>query len=206
MIHLPTVDLVAMDGVDAQRLVKAMQWTLRGLRFRRVLVWAPTLPEEFKEVTSEYRYFKSDYEGWNRFMIKELWKYIPDGHCLFIHHDGYVLNPRAWRNEFLNYDYIGAPWWYSDGINVGNGGFSLRSKKYLDKTDEFELDRYHPEDHRMIRERGHILQAKGIKFAPEIMASKFALEANRQWGKVWNGQFGFHNVKITDISGSKDYL
>lgn len=205
MIHLPTVDLVAMDGVDGRRLIKAMESTLRGLTFRRVLVWCPELPPELEPVTTEYRYFKSDYEGWNRFMIKELWKYIPDGHCLFIHHDGYVLNPRAWRKEFLDYDYFGAPWWYNDGINVGNGGFCLRSKKYLDKTNEFELDRYMPEDHRMIRERGHILQEKGVKFPHEVLASKFALEANRKWGTKWNGQFGFHNVNITDISLAKDY-
>jgi hypothetical protein len=73
-------------------------------------------------------------------------------------------------------------------------------------TNEFDLDYYAPEDHRMIRERGHLLQERGVVFAPEIMASKFALEANDKWGRKWNGQFGFHNVNITDISGSKDYV
>lgn len=206
MIELHCVDLVMMDGIDARRLYKAFLSTMRGLRFRRVLLWAPDLPDDFKPFVTEYRYFKSDYEGWNRFMVKELWKYIPDGFCLFVHHDGYVLNWRAWRNEFMHYDYIGAPWWYENGINVGNGGFSFRSKKYLEVSNEFEWDRYHPEDHRLIREHGHIMQEKGIKFAPEIIASKFALEANRKWGKVWNGQFGFHNVNITDISLARNYV
>lgn len=205
MIHLPYVDLVVMDGVDGNRLIKAVTSTLRCLKFRRVLLWAPDFPDELRPVVDEYRYFRSDYEGWNRFMVKELWKFIPDGFCLFIHHDGYVLNPKAWRKEFMDFDYIGAPWWYHDGINVGNGGFSFRSKKFLEVSNEFEWDRYHPEDHRLIREHGHIMQAKGIKFAPEIMASKFALEANRMWGNVWNGQFGFHNVNITDISRSTEY-
>jgi hypothetical protein len=206
MIDLPYVDLVAMDGVDGNRLVDAMNSTLRGLRFRRILLWAPEFPRALRHLPVEYRYFKADYETWNRFMVKELWKYIPSGHCLFIHHDGYVLNPKAWRNEFLDYDYIGAPWWYNDGINVGNGGFSFRSKKFLEVSNEFNWNRYAPEDHWLIREHGHIMQAKGIKFAPEIMASKFALEANRKWGRKWSGQFGFHNVKITDISLAKDYV
>jgi hypothetical protein len=206
MIHLPHVDLVAMDGIDGNRLVDAVRSTLRGLQFRRVLVWAPNFPVELHSVTTEYRYFKTDYEGWNRFMVKELWKYVPNGFCLFIHHDGYVLNPRAWRSEFMEFDYIGAPWWYTDGINVGNGGFSFRSKRFLDVSNEFEWDRYHPEDHRLIRENGHIMQAKGIRFAPEIMASKFALEGNWKWGLEWNGQFGFHNINLTDISRSKDYV
>jgi hypothetical protein len=37
-------------------------------------------------------------------------------------------------NDFLSWDYIGAPWHPSDNINnnnVGNGGFSLRTKKYM---------------------------------------------------------------------------
>lgn len=206
MIELPYVDLVAMDGVDGNRLAKAVQSTVRGLRFRRILLWAPEFPRALRHLPVEYRYFKANYEEWNRFMVKELWKYIPSGHCLFIHHDGYVLNPRAWRDVFIDYDYIGAPWWYNDGFNVGNGGFSFRSKKFLEVSKEFNWEKYAPEDHRLIRMNGHIMQEKGVKFCPEILASKFALEGNRKWGKVWNGQFGFHNLSITDISRSKDYV
>ena len=52
---------------------------------------------------------------------------------LIIQHDGFILNHKAWDNEFLNYDYIGAPvyWMGNKLIEVGNGGFSLRSKKLL---------------------------------------------------------------------------
>ena len=30
--------------------------------------------------------------------------------AMLIHSDGYVINPSAWRDDFLDYDYIGAPW------------------------------------------------------------------------------------------------
>lgn len=34
--------------------------------------------------------------------------------------------------EYMQYDYIGAPWpWMPDGMKVGNGGLSLRSRKWM---------------------------------------------------------------------------
>ena len=50
---------------------------------------------------------------------------------LGIHDDGFVINPNLWTDQFLKYDYIGAPWshtipYYGQKYRVGNGGFSLR--------------------------------------------------------------------------------
>src|ERR1700687_3454326 len=43
-----------------------------------------------------------------------------------------LITPAAWREEFLGCDYIGAQWfWHDDAMRVGNGGFSLRSRKLL---------------------------------------------------------------------------
>lgn len=85
-------------------------------------------------------------------MIKELNKYIETSYVLIIQYDGFILNPDAWTDEFLEYDYIGAPWWYTDDCNVGNGGFSLRSKKLLEilANDDSILET-HPEDHHICR-------------------------------------------------------
>lgn len=70
----------------------------------------------------------------NLFCIKELWKYIDTPHFMIIQPDGYIINPELWKDDWLNYDYIGAPW--SDLImrtqlghpGIGNGGFCIRSK------------------------------------------------------------------------------
>ena len=78
--------------------------------------------------------------------------YIDSDFVLIIQDDGHIVNPHLWDNEFLNYDYIGAPWpnnkkWknrfskYDEKVssniirnfnlnNIGNGGFSLRSKNF----------------------------------------------------------------------------
>jgi hypothetical protein len=112
--------------------------------------------------------------------------------------------------EFLQYDYIGAPWWYNDECNVGNGGFSLRSKKLqtILQNDPiiFETD---CEDHNICRTYGNYLKSKGVKFAPEDVASTFSIEGDlhgkvsgreKYNGDTWNGEFGFHGLHKTDIS------
>ena len=66
------------------------------------------------------------------FVLKALHEYVETQHCLLVQWDGFVTNANAWRPDFLAFDYIGAPWpQFSDGRNVGNGGFSLRSRKLL---------------------------------------------------------------------------
>jgi hypothetical protein len=204
MIELPTVDLVAMDGIGG-RLSKALAKTLSEVRFRRVLVWSPewsgigTLPSPSGETPALLHEWRSDYEGWNRFMVRELWKFIPDGHCLFIHEDGYVLNGAAWTDEFLEYDYLGAPWWYGDRFNVGNGGFSLRSKKYLEASNVVGKDWpcYAPEDHLLIRVHGAEMEAQGVRFGPENLAGRFSREGG--WGGGYQGGFGFHGFGTPNL-------
>jgi hypothetical protein len=59
-----------------------------------------------------------------------------------------IVRPELWSNDFLEYDYIGAPWMYSDTsyitdegehVPVGNGGFCLRSKKFLEMPTKLGL-------------------------------------------------------------------
>ena len=76
---------------------------------------------------------------------------------LVIQDDGHIVNPSLWDEEFLKYDYIGLPWPFEDSWiekqlkeqrpiirkvypknRVGNGGFSLRSRKFLEFSDSFK--------------------------------------------------------------------
>lgn len=75
---------------------------------------------------------------------KEFWRDIDEEHVLVFQHDSFVL--RSGIEEFLDYDYIGAPWYWvygdhkdkrykdlKDFKNGGNGGFSLRKKSSMIK-------------------------------------------------------------------------
>ena len=190
---LPDVTLFGVDAHNPQGLIKAAKLSQIHIGFGAT------------QIITE-RLFNGR-EGYSEFCIKKLGKYINTSHVLVIHPDGYVINWKAWENDFLNFDYIGATWSYKDNMNVGNGGFSLRSKKLCDilMKDDFIND-FHPEDDRICRKyRPYLEKNYGIKFAPEEVANRFSIEAYGanafKDGNLYNGQFGFHSVFV-DFSKS----
>ena len=43
------------------------------------------------------------------FMLFMLWRVVHTDFALVVQDDGWVLDGKLWRDEYLNYDYIGAP-------------------------------------------------------------------------------------------------
>jgi len=130
-------------------------------------------------------------EEYSNFVVKELYKYIELDYVLITQHDAWVLDKDAWNDDFFNYDYIGAPWLYIDGRNVGNGGFSLRSKKLQDILGRNpEIEMVSPEDEIIGRlYRNFLEQRYDIKFPTEEVADAFAFELREPKCKT----FGFHS-------------
>ncbi len=133
---------------------------------------------------------KTDY---SRFILKEMAPHIRTPYVLIVQWDGYVVDPQQWLPEFLQYDYIGARWLHSpDHIKVGNGGFSLRSRKLLDviAAPGFQFVENEPEDYLVCRYNRDYMDAEGIQFAPESVAVKFSYE----YEQPQTPSFGFHSV------------
>ncbi len=207
MKKLPNVTLLGIDCVDAKRLQRALDISTECLEFSNVklltslaindsrLVPIPTL-----ESIDEY----------SKFCIKDLNQYVNTDFVLLIQHDGFVLNPNKWSEEFLQYDYIGAVWpvgpWAGDdfpkelyGQNiVGNGGFSLRSKKFLEISSrlfvEGKILNYQPEDIALCVWYRELLEKEGVVFAPASIAQKFSYNIKDK-NTSWSGEFGFHGLK-----------
>ena len=148
--------------------------------------------------------------AYSQFVFKEVVKYVDTDYFIIFQADGFILNWKAWTNEFFEYDYIGAPFeWYNDGMQVGNGGFSFRSKKLhqliLDEKLELCNDQYikdFAEDHNICRIHRPFLESKGIKFAPVELARKFSIEAWKSHDNKYKGSFGFHGFSV-DFSGTQ---
>ena len=131
-------------------------------------------------------------EAYSRFVMKELAGHIDTDFALLVQWDGFVVNADAWSDEFLDYDYIGAKWiFYDDGHTVGNGGFSLRSKRLLEALGDPHVVPDEAEDVAICRTyRSYLEQAHGIRFAPEPIADRFSFEAS-----YWTSPpFGFHGL------------
>ncbi len=197
MLSLPNVTLVCVDD-DYRRGGTALNKCSDLISFGYTRLFSSNYDNSFEDKDRVVNIPKlGSKEAYSKFILKELYKYIDTDYALIIQHDGYVKNPEAWTDEFLKYDYIGAPWWYKDGHNVGNGGFSLRSKKLLQCTAGFFSKlteaRTHPEDHQICRTyRKQFEELYNITFAPEELAAKFSFEGWNQLG-TWSGQFGFHS-------------
>jgi hypothetical protein len=206
-LSLKNVTLVGADCVDAHRLLRAAEISQEHIEFGDVMIFSSNATD--RRITHiQPLNNKSDYSV---FMMKHLWQYIKTDYLLVIQYDGFVLNAKAWRDEWFDYDYIGAPWeWYPDEMKVGNGGFSFRSAR-LHKilgTDNAiipmndHLVKNKEEDHNICRlYRKYLERQHKIKFAPVEEARMFSIEAWNSPNKTWNGEFGFHG-READISKS----
>ncbi len=133
-------------------------------------------------------------EEYSEFCIKELYKYFDTDFVIICQHDGYIINGEAWTGEFLEYDYIGSPWDYKDGKNVGNGAASLRSKKLqtILGTDDF-IFASDPEDQAISRlYRDYLIKKYNIKYAPEELADKWGFEMKMPTQKTFMFHSYFH--------------
>ena len=206
MKKLPNVTLFGLDCVNIERLVLAAEICKKDFEFAETKLLT-SLPHSDKNIIPVAHI--DSIRKYSEFMLKEAGGYIDTDFVLIAQHDGFILNPDAWTDEFLEYDYIGAPFWENEEFIVGNGGFSLRSKKLHDllQSDPFIQIEETPSHKYSLNEdwiicvmKREYLESKGIRFAPVELALRFSFESNKKLGKVWNGQFGFHGLKWTDIS------
>lgn len=200
MKKLSNVTLFGLDCVEISRLIQALEICQRSFQFGAVKLLTSLESNNLNVVKIDPI---NSIEAYNQFMIKKINDYIDTDFALIVQYDGFILNPNAWTDEYLGYDFIGAPWYENGQFIVGNGGFSLRSKKLLEilqKDESLQIPANEPEDTFICIKKREYLKSKGIKFAPIDLARQFALEANEKDGVEWTNQFGFHGLKWTDIS------
>ncbi|MDD2662762.1 MAG: DUF5672 family protein [Dechloromonas sp.] len=133
----------------------------------------------------------SSIHGYSEFILKKLAGYVSTDYVMIVQWDGYVLHPELWDSDFLNYDYIGAGWVkYKDDMLVGNGGFSLRSKRLLLACLSDQVKLSGAEDFVICRDSRRFLENEfDIRFAPISVADRFSVEHRSIDCK---NSFGFH--------------
>jgi hypothetical protein len=138
-------------------------------------------------------------QDYSRFILWGLADFIKSDICIIVQWDGYGVNPDRWTDEFLEYDYIGAPWpvALTKGLcRVGNGGFSLRSKRWLDAGKAIASS-YNGEAEDVFccqKYVKHYLDC-GCQLAPIDLALQFSIEHSLPDYRGWSASqsFGFHS-------------
>lgn len=205
MINLDNITIVSVAGIRAQKALKAIQYSCKGINYGACKLFTP---ESLKDDKIEIINIDNmNYEQYNHFIVYELYKFINTDYVLIIQDDGFVINPDKWDNKFLEYDYIGAPFGlpqddfsYRDAfgniVRVGNGGFSLRTKKILQLATSLNLKwepfhGYYNEDGFFVCKNRHIYEEHGFKFAPIEVAAHFSYEVPLPENRGIT-TFGFH--------------
>jgi hypothetical protein len=190
-LDLRNVTVCAVDSLNPRLASRALKISGTHCAFGDVVLFTHEDIETDARIVRTPRI--TSRRQYNDFVLKEVIQHIHTPWVLLIQWDGYVVDPSAWRSEFLEYDYIGARWpWRTDGMSVGNGGFSLRSSRLMRllASGAFPLHDDIWEDKLIGRLYRPILEAEhGIRFAPEEIADKFSYENTVPDGPT----FGFHS-------------
>ena len=209
-LQLDNVTILAVNGRDPENSIKAINFSSKNIDFKEKLLITNNDMEVdgFRVVNVGGLKSSSDY---SLFCAHELYKHLNTDYCIFIQPDGFIVNPHLWTDDFLKYDYIGAPWNHGlsmsvldkcnmtaknlDNVNiVGNGGFSFRSKKILEEASKLEYsdpDKIEEDCFFSVLKRNE-LQNSGCKYAPVSLAQRFSIETFINENSKLENSFGFH--------------
>ena len=222
-LKLPDVTLLSATSTEADAAQVSMRISLHNIQFGAAKLLCT---EEPKQKYPDIEYISipplKSVDSYNRLIFQDLHKYFRTSHCLIVQADSFVVNSRLWKDEFLKFDYIGGPWPNKIKINpnltlhleknpVGNGGFSMRSRKLVEATSKINFDSLNfplkAEDvvicYFLYKEMINI----GIRFAPPKLAAQFSMEnIENLYGQDANSVFGFHGKHMRDYFMKKYVL
>lgn len=209
---MPSISIVCIDTLNHQQAAESVITTWKCLKQISLdidkIYWISDLPfpshihvQCSHHVIAPIKHFPLDYNIHALHLLPEIMK---EDYCLIVQHDGMAINSDAWTNDFYNYDFIGAQSWkFLNPPVVGNGGFSMRSRKLMQALKQMSIPPDHNndgEDAQICRYyRDDLQQNYGIKFAPAHVADRFSIEMPVNPSQsAWLGKsLGFHGR--TDI-------
>ncbi len=178
MINLPEITIVCVSSIRINESIDALRYSCKDIRFGQVLFLSDVFIEK-KGITYKQIPKITSINDYNIFILKHLIDYIDTDYVLIIQWDGFVINAGAWNRDFLNYDYIGAVWSNPTFLKkpplVGNGGFSLRSKRLMKAVQGLDYANF-PEDVFICQVHRKLLMTLGMKFADVKTARHFSFE------------------------------
>lgn len=214
MKSLPNVTLISYDNTEnPERTLRALRHCASLIQFAEVVLVCRVSAMLNGNTDGVQLHFvhESSYDDAMVWEVYGVNNYVATDYALCIHHDGYIINPDAWRDDWFAFDFIGAPWprepharhpGKSDYPNrrVGNTGFCLKSKPFMQNC--AQLPGFVPRpnfggDTFIAQTDRPKLEALGMKYAPVEVAADFSWEDNIE--EFPNGRpdaFGFHNFNL----------
>lgn len=227
-LTLEKVTLLGIDCIHPEKTIRSLIFSKRWVEFAKTVLVTDMGNKEIRKIADHHGIHlihhvtgtRHDYEY---SMLERMPDYFETPFVLFQEWDAAIVNPEAWQQLWLEHDYIGAPWpdgageerWWVNSEypvlpgkeaptvtvynNVGNGGFSIRSKRFtravakrVDRKNGHQLC----SDAWMCRTLRTELMEEGIYWATPFRAHQFSCE-----GKIYSGQFGIHGKTTIGLNG-----
>jgi len=191
------VTLVTIETMYHDLARRAMQETLDRVPFKNVLIFSD---QDFLPGARHVKIQHGNMYNYCNLLLKGLNEYVDTKYIIFQQWDAMVHDGTKWTDDFLLHDYIGAVWpWRAPGQNVGNGGFSLRSKRLLEQLAAPHI-KLEPDSEHGVQEDNYIaivhrawLESQGMVFALPHTADRFSIELNPSaYGAM--AHHGFWNI------------
>jgi hypothetical protein len=156
-------------------------------------------PDELPDNIEWRRISPLSYKQYSVFVMHSLYAFIKTDYCLIVQDDSWVIDGKNFKPEYFDYDYIGAAThaavvgenlylqgvWVNEPVRtmVQNGGFSLRSKRFLEALNKLGITHTDSdniyvwnEDVQLTALKRELLESCGLKFASEDVSRGFAME------------------------------
>jgi hypothetical protein len=186
--------LIAVTSVNITQTIKALNYSTKSIDFGEVTLVTHEKPRLLPKHI-EYQHIDkiSNIDMFNYAMVYDLYKYVHNEFAILVHADGFVVNPKSWKDEFMDYDYIGAPWpipdendkityrdEFGDLYRVGNS-VSIRSRQLMElpKKIGMKWEPFHGwynEDGFICVNRRKEFEKYGCKYAEPDLAAHFSQE------------------------------
>lgn len=192
--------VVAIYGhSDGSQAIPSILTSMEELPGSSGLLLSTTMPSYLPSNIKWGQIYPMSYQQYSVFVMHSLYAFIETDFCLIVQDDGWVINGKAWKPEYYDYDYIGAAThaavvgnqlilhggWVEKPVRtmVQNGGFSLRSKRFLEMPNKLGLV-HTPhesiylwnEDVQLTAVKRNIFEHHGIRYASEKVSRGFAME------------------------------
>lgn len=211
-LSLPDVTFVMVENRWPERVKRFCAYIREHVRGAKIVV-KDNLPQ------------REDKAAYDRLCSIGLHECFETDYAIVCQLDGFPVRWDLWDPEFLNFDYIGAPWacvgwlryWgFHYDWRVGNGGCSLRSKRLCvalseatkewekfeaaafkkSKLDGSKAHYNHPDDVFISGWMRPKLEKQGIRFADCMTAARFSREYPVEEHAVVKASFGFHDTRL----------
>lgn len=199
-LQLPSVTLICIDCVNANRAIKVLE-RCKGLADFGDVKLLTHIPINYEHKIKIKPL--NTLVSYSIFMLTKVHEYIDTPNLLVVQRDGWILNPESFNPAWLDLDFIGPL--FIQYPKVGSGGFSLRSKRVMQETakvvpewDWSQKNADEIQDQMGFYEDGVICLSKRLspdyKIASLEDACQFAQGGNREPEYYRHKPFGFHGT------------